>query len=109
MVSVCKGFVKVLYYIAFCVALVGFSFEAWDISHNVSFTYWLTGALALVTLLKIPHKLCLAIWKGGEWLPIFELLISLVAFSYLTYINIYKQSSSNNGSITVKNTTAVGL
>lgn len=90
----CSEFVKTLYFSAFLVAVVGFIMEAWDIKNNVPFSYWLTGALAFVTLLKFPYKIC-----QGDLLPVMELLISLVAYVYLTYINIDKKSELRVGSI----------
>lgn len=99
----CDDFLKSLYYSAFAVAILGFVMEAWDIQHNVPFTHWLTGALALVTLLKIPYKAC-KIWFIGrrekrDWLPLVELLISLVAYVYLTYINIDKSDAMKVGKL----------
>ena len=86
----CTGFVKVIYYSAFFVALVGFVMEGHDIKHNIPFTYWLTGALALVTLLKLPFKICVVMKTGHELLGLMELMISLIAYSYLTYMNMEK-------------------
>jgi len=88
-----------LYYTAFGATVAGFVMEAWDIQNNVPFAYWLTGALGLVTFLKIPYKLCYVTGKNKDWLPLIELLISLVAYVYLTYINIHKHMELKKGSI----------
>lgn len=98
----CEGLVKSLYYSAFAVAVIGFIMEAWDIKNNVPFAYWLTGALALVTLLKVPYKICNAIRVNRDWLPVMELLISLVAYTYLTYINIHKSTELKKGALKLK-------
>ena len=99
----CGGLVKSLYYSAFAVAVTGFVMEAWDIQHNVPFAYWLTGALALVTLLKVPYKICdVFSSKSRDWLSLMELLISLIAYVYLTYINISKSTQLKTGSIKLK-------
>ena len=99
----CEGLVKSLYYSAFAVAVMGFVMEAWDIQHNVPFAYWLTGALALVTLLKVPYKICNVFGgKNKDWLPLIELLISLCAYVYLTYINIHKSTELKKGAVKLK-------
>lgn len=88
--------VKTLYYSAFTFAIIGMVMEAWDISHNIPFTYWLTGALALVTLLKLPYSL-----YHKNLLSIVELVISLIAYIYLSYISAVKHKELKLGSITM--------
>ena len=97
----CYGKLKTLYYLAFVFIIFGVGMEIWDIRANIPFTYWFTGALALVTLMKIPHRLCEALMSGGmnTWLPVIELCMGLAAYSYLTYLNIEKKKQVKTGSV----------